>query len=58
MQCSGVVRTHAVQVAAGFSHVLVLLDDGAVLAWGSNNNGNLGDNATNLPSATPVQTPE
>jgi alpha-tubulin suppressor-like RCC1 family protein len=53
--CSGGVLTKASQIAAGFSHDLVLLDDGTVLAWGTNNNGNLGNNQPGVPSATPVQ---
>jgi alpha-tubulin suppressor-like RCC1 family protein len=53
--CAGGVLAKAIQVAVGFSHSLVLLDDGAVLAWGTNNNGNLGNNQPAVPSATPVQ---
>jgi alpha-tubulin suppressor-like RCC1 family protein len=53
--CTGGRITGATQIAQGFSHGLVLLDDGAVLAWGTNNNGNLGNNQPGVPSALPVQ---
>jgi alpha-tubulin suppressor-like RCC1 family protein len=53
--CSSGVLTNVSQIAAGFSHVLILLDDGTVLGWGTNNNGNLGNNQPGVPSATPVQ---
>jgi alpha-tubulin suppressor-like RCC1 family protein len=53
--CSGDVLTHVSEIAAGFSHELVLLDDGAVLAWGTDNNGNLGDGDGVKASMKPVQ---
>jgi alpha-tubulin suppressor-like RCC1 family protein len=53
--CSAGVLTNVIQVAASFSHELVLLDDGTVLAWGTNNNGNLGNNQPGISSAFPVQ---
>jgi alpha-tubulin suppressor-like RCC1 family protein len=53
--CSGSVLTNVSQIAIGFSHDLILLDDGTVLGWGTNNNGNLGNNQPGVPSATPVQ---
>lgn len=45
----------AIQVAAGSAHSLALIEDGTVVAWGSNFNGSLGD-GTNLDRSTPVQT--
>jgi len=35
-----------IQVAAGYSHTLVLKEDGAVWAWGGNNYGQCGNNTT------------
>lgn len=35
-----------VQVATGAAHVLALLEDGTIMAWGSNNKGRLGDGTT------------
>ncbi len=46
----------AVAVAAGHTHSLALLSDGSLLAWGSNNNGQLGIGNTSqksLPQAVP-----
>ncbi|MBN8457580.1 MAG: RCC1 repeat-containing protein [Verrucomicrobia bacterium] len=40
-----------VAVAAGTSHTLALCSDGSVAAWGRNNYGQLGDNATTNRSA-------
>ena len=53
--CAGGVVTGVTKIAVGFSHALILLDDGAVLAWGTNNNGNLGNGQPGVSSATPVQ---
>lgn len=44
----------AVAVAAGGEHSLALLADGTVMAWGSDVNGALGDNATAGDKTTPV----
>ena len=44
----------AVQVAAGYSHTVAVGTDGAVYAWGSNSDGELG-NGTTTPSPTPVR---
>lgn len=41
------------QVAAGGSHNLALADDGAVYAWGDDQEGQLGDGAAGGSSATP-----
>ncbi len=43
--------TGAVAVAAGLGHSLALLSDGAVLAWGENFAGSLGDGTTTSRSA-------
>jgi alpha-tubulin suppressor-like RCC1 family protein len=43
-----------VQVAGGYGHALALTSEGDVLAWGSNNYGQLGDGGTST-SATPKQ---
>ena len=53
--CAGGRITGATQISVGFSHAMVLLDDGAVLAWGTNNNGNLGNSQSGIPSPLPVQ---
>jgi alpha-tubulin suppressor-like RCC1 family protein len=45
--------TTATAIAAGEAHALALLAGGAVMAWGENQNGQLG-NGTNKHSATPV----
>lgn len=50
-------------LAAGFFHALALLDDGSVVAWGSNVQGQLGDgtdissDAAKPASITGVQVP-
>ncbi|MGW8353267.1 RCC1 domain-containing protein [Streptomyces wedmorensis] len=44
----------AVQVAAGDGHSIALLEDGTVLGWGNNANGQLGD-GTKTDRATPVR---
>ncbi|MFA4917204.1 MAG: hypothetical protein WC560_11130, partial [Syntrophales bacterium] len=41
-------------VAAGYGHTLALKNDGTVLAWGYNSNGQLG-NGTTTDSAVPIQ---
>lgn len=47
--------TNAVAIAAGGDHSLALLYNGTVLAWGSNNDGQLGDGGVSgLSSSTPV----
>ncbi len=43
-----------VAIAAGKNHSLAVKSDGSVWAWGSNSNGQLGDNTTSQ-SAVPVQ---
>ncbi len=40
----------ALSVAAGWNHTLALLDDGSVLAWGSNTRGQLGLGCAGLDS--------
>ena len=45
---------HAVMVAAGYKHNLVLTKDGSVWAFGANTQGQLG-NATTIDSSTPVK---
>lgn len=40
------------QVAAGGRHVLALMGDGTVRAWGANHNGQLGNGASNLGHPT------
>ena len=48
------VLTGITAVAAGNEHSLALKSDGTVWAWGSNSNGQLGDNST-TDHAVPVQ---
>src|SRR5437879_8895689 len=43
-----------VAVAAGSSHALALKSNGAVLAWGNNASGELGDGSAPTDHATPV----
>jgi alpha-tubulin suppressor-like RCC1 family protein len=43
-----------IQLAAGYDYVLGLRSDGAVVAWGDNSNGQLG-NGTTATSVIPVQ---
>jgi alpha-tubulin suppressor-like RCC1 family protein/phosphodiesterase/alkaline phosphatase D-like protein len=51
---SGVLRGKTVMsIAAGSGHNLALCTDGTVVAWGANNNGQLGDGST-VASAVPV----
>lgn len=45
---------HVVDIAAGGSHCLAVLDDGTVWAWGANSSGELGDGTQN-GSNVPVQ---
>lgn len=45
---------NAVEVGAGDAHSCALIDDGTILCWGVNNQGQLG-NGTNTTSAMPVQ---
>ena len=45
---------NVVQIAAGYSHVLALREDGAVAAWGSGGYGELGNSGT-LTQSAPVQ---
>lgn len=43
-----------ISVAAGFSHSLALLENGNVLAWGSNNTGQLGNENVTTSAYLPV----
>jgi len=43
-----------VAIAAGFAHSVALCSDGTVAAWGSNGNGQLGDNTTTMQRNVPV----
>jgi alpha-tubulin suppressor-like RCC1 family protein len=52
VQVSGLSSVMA--IAAGNSDTVALKNDGTLLAWGNNSNGQLG-NGTTLESATPVQ---
>jgi alpha-tubulin suppressor-like RCC1 family protein len=45
---------HVVSIAAGSSHMLALLSDGSVWAWGHNRSGQLGD-GTRVDRLTPVR---
>ena len=45
---------HIVQIAAGFGHSLALFSDGSLYAWGSNDDGQLGD-GTNIDRDKPVK---
>ncbi|RLK58567.1 DUF11 domain-containing protein [Actinokineospora cianjurensis] len=42
-------------IAAGENHSLALLSDGSVVAWGNNNQGQLGNGAVPTDSAVPVR---
>ncbi len=53
-QVYGLEKEKAIAIAAGGSHGLALLLDGTVLAWGDNNDGQLGDGTTTSKSV-PVQ---
>ncbi len=44
-------------MAGGYFHTLALKSDGTVWAWGRDNEGQLGNGASNSPSTTPVQVP-
>ena len=46
--------TKVTRIAAGFAHSLAVTSTGAVLAWGKNYNGNLGNGST-TDSAVPVK---
>lgn len=48
--------SNVIAVAAGYTHRLVLKDDGTIWAWGTNNAGQLGV-GTQVPSYVPVQVP-
>ena len=44
-----------VAIDAGYSHSIALKADGTVWTWGSDNNGELGDDVTRVNKSTPVQ---
>ena len=46
-----------VDIAVGFGHTLVLIEDGTVRAWGLNNRGQLGDGTTIDRLTAPVSVP-
>ncbi|ETR71995.1 MAG: hypothetical protein OMM_02059 [Candidatus Magnetoglobus multicellularis str. Araruama] len=46
--------SNIISVAAGFSHSIALLDNGRVVAWGSNNSRQLGNVSINQSSYLPV----
>lgn len=46
--------TNAISVTAGEGHTCALLNDGSVMCWGSNTNGQVGDNSNALLRPTPV----
>ena len=48
----GVGRT-AIDIASGYDHTCVILDDATVKCWGRNQSGNLGDNST-TNSSVPI----
>jgi alpha-tubulin suppressor-like RCC1 family protein len=54
VQVNGMIGTGAIGIAAGYDHAVAMKTDGTVWAWGSNNNGQLG-NGTTTGSVTPVQ---
>lgn len=49
--------TDAVAIAAGFDHTLVLRKDGTVLAFGSNDSGQIGQPATVASTNAPTEVP-
>ena len=49
--------TDAIAVAAGYTHSLVLLRDGTVLAFGNNQSGQLGDETIGASSPEPIPIP-
>src|SRR5215471_15805263 len=52
--CRTVFGSQVMHIAAGLSHSLALQYNGAVWAWGSDNQGNLGRGTMNQPSNVPV----
>jgi RHS repeat-associated protein len=50
---SGLTAGTVVSVAAGEDHALAIINDGTVVAWGNNSDGQLGDNST-TNSSVPV----
>ncbi|MFB7511761.1 hypothetical protein [Streptomyces sp. NPDC056144] len=52
--CAAVLKG-VVSVAVGDLHSLALLNDGTVVAWGSNSLGRLGDGGVNLQELSPVR---
>jgi len=55
MASEGVPFVGVVAVSSGPHHTLALKSDGTIWAWGSNNNGELGDGGNVQRSAYPVQ---
>jgi len=47
--------TNVVSLAAGGNHTVVVTSDGMVYGWGSNGNGQLGNNSASYINPTPVQ---
>ncbi|MFN0127578.1 MAG: choice-of-anchor D domain-containing protein [Verrucomicrobiales bacterium] len=50
---SALLGKSVIAIAVGYSHTLALCSDGSVAAWGSNQDGQLGNGST-APSAIPV----
>ena len=54
----GLERVRAVDIAAGYQHVLVSTENGTVYGWGKGERGQLGTGAMNFKRAEPIPLPK